>query len=166
VNFNPDQVKEYRLLGFDNKVGAIKDFDATVEGGEIGPGYSAMIAFEILPTRPFMDKAATAEVLQPAQFSLRYKDPDTHKPQLFEQNPKVHYETLARVSNCYRFASAVMMFGSVLRKSKFAKDISWNDILQVATPAADPQNYSQSEFLAMVQRARLVYSKKRKKEKE
>ncbi|HRF23412.1 MAG TPA: DUF3520 domain-containing protein, partial [Chitinophagaceae bacterium] len=38
VEFNPEYVKEYRLIGFDNKVGALRDTLSMVEGGEIGSG--------------------------------------------------------------------------------------------------------------------------------
>jgi Ca-activated chloride channel family protein len=39
VEFNPEYVKEYRLIGFDNKVGALRDASSVVEGGEIGSGF-------------------------------------------------------------------------------------------------------------------------------
>ena len=51
LQFDPDYVKQYRVIGFDNKVGAIKDAQATIEGGDIGSGYSTLIAFEITPTQ-------------------------------------------------------------------------------------------------------------------
>ena len=51
VEFNPKFVKEYRLLGFDNKVGALNDTSARVEGGEIGSGYAMMGIFEIEPEK-------------------------------------------------------------------------------------------------------------------
>ena len=49
VQFNPQYVKEYRLIGFENKMGAIKDTSATIEGGTIGSAYSMLVAFEIVP---------------------------------------------------------------------------------------------------------------------
>lgn len=48
VQFNPQYVKEYRLIGFDNKVGALKDTSATIEGGEVGSAYSTIAAFSTL----------------------------------------------------------------------------------------------------------------------
>jgi Ca-activated chloride channel family protein len=50
VEFNPEYVKEYRLIGFDNKVGALRDTLSMVEGGEIGSGHSMVAMFEIKPT--------------------------------------------------------------------------------------------------------------------
>ncbi|HET9431839.1 MAG TPA: von Willebrand factor type A domain-containing protein, partial [Chitinophagaceae bacterium] len=50
VDFNPEYVKEYRLIGFDNQVGALRDSLSLIEGGEIGSGHSVMTVFEIVPT--------------------------------------------------------------------------------------------------------------------
>jgi Ca-activated chloride channel family protein len=50
VEFNPEYVKEYRLIGFDNKVGALRDTLSMIEGGEIGSGHSMIALFEITPT--------------------------------------------------------------------------------------------------------------------
>src|SRR5690606_26020979 len=51
IDFNPVFVKEYRLIGFDNKVGALNDTSAIVEGGEIGSGYAMMGLFEVIPEK-------------------------------------------------------------------------------------------------------------------
>ena len=55
VNFNPKFVKEYRLVGFDNKAGDVGDSLTQVEGGEIGPGFSMTAMFEIIPTDKNLD---------------------------------------------------------------------------------------------------------------
>jgi len=165
VSFDPDYVKEYRLLGFDNKVGAIKDTEATVEGGEIGSGYSTVIAFEITPTRKEVEAAQAKRPIQPASFLLRFKDAGTHQQQELTEAPSMTYAAFERIPRCYQFATAVAMFGSVLKRSRFVKDISWNDILQMAGGAADLTNYSQKEFLSIVGEAKKVYGKKRKKDK-
>ncbi|HVG41835.1 MAG TPA: von Willebrand factor type A domain-containing protein, partial [Chitinophagaceae bacterium] len=70
--FDPLYVKEYRLIGFGNKVGAIKDTAATIEGGEIGSGYSMIALFELIPVASIeKDKMIT-----PVSFTLQYKIPD------------------------------------------------------------------------------------------
>ena len=70
VSFNPAFVKNYRLIGFDNKVGAIKDTTATIEGGEVGSGYSILVAFEIEPVK--QDGGLSSEG-SPATFTLQYR---------------------------------------------------------------------------------------------
>ena len=167
VKFNPAYVKEYRLIGFDNKVGAIKDTSATIEGGEIGSAYSAMIAFEIVPMVAVNNLMGVEIGDSLVSFNLQYKLSDSSELKQLKQTPKIKLQSFNEIPKCQQFASAVIMFGSMLRKSKFVKDASWNSILQIATDAADMNNYSQKEFLSIVQQAKNIYGKKkRKKEKE
>jgi Ca-activated chloride channel family protein len=159
VKFDPALVKEYRLLGFDNKVGAIKDTTAIVEGGEIGSAYSSIIAFEIVPT----DASLLQTNCKPVQFDLQYRLPKTTPILKLCDRPDIKYTPFMQTDSSYQFASAVIMFGSLLRKSKHVKDISWNTVYQTAVSAADTSNFSQQEFLSLVQQAKLIYSKKRKR---
>jgi Ca-activated chloride channel family protein len=137
VQFDPKYVKNYRLIGFDNKVGAIRDTTAIVEGGEIGSAYSTFIAFEIEPT------TLVQENVQPVTFTLKYKETATGKNEIVNETPVLTYLPYTQIDKCYQFASSVIMFGSYLKKSKY---------------------HSQKEFVALVEQAKKVYSKKRKKE--
>ena len=168
IRFDPDFVKEYRLIGYDNKVGAIKDKESVIEGGEIGSAYSTMIAFEIVPTQQGILFAKAKETCncQPIYFNLSYKKPGQDSTLELIEVPKVGFTPFNKLSTCHQFASAVIMFGSLLRKSKFIKDINWNDVLQIAESAADQNNFSQKEFVAMAQHAKTIYGKRKKKEKE
>src|SRR5688500_7965353 len=47
INFNPAVVKEYRLIGFDNKRKAVADSLSEVEGGEVGSGHTMLAIFEL-----------------------------------------------------------------------------------------------------------------------
>ena len=159
VEFNSQFVKEYRLIGFDNKVGAIKDAKATIEGGEIGSAYSSMADFEIIPVDGYQK-----QLIDPAHFMLRFKNTANNTSCQLDETPKLFFTPFNQLSNNYKFASAVIMFGSLLRGSKYVKDISWTDIIELAKPAIDKGNYSQVEFLSLVEQAKKLYSKKRKKE--
>jgi Ca-activated chloride channel family protein len=165
VRFNPEFVKSYRLLGFDNKVGAIKDTSATIEGGEVGSAYSMLIAFEIVPRVPI---AGNMEILigNPVTFLLQYKQPGSDVKQEISEVPELKFIPFNQTEKFYQLATSIIMFGNLLRQSKYAKDINWNQILQIATIAVDKENFTQLEFLSLVQHAKNVYSKKRKKEKE
>lgn len=167
VKFNPAYVKDYRLIGFDNKVGAIKDTSATIEGGEIGSAYSATIAFEITPVVPVNELMGLEIDDSLVSFNLQYKVADSSKLCQLTQTPKLKLQAFDNISKYQQFASAVIMFGSMLRKSKFVKEASWNTIMQIANNAVDMDNYSQKEFLTILQQAKNVYGKKSKRrEKE
>ena len=166
VRFNPNYVKEYRLIGFNNTVGALKDTSAVLEGGEIGSAFSALIAFEIVPVVPssnMLDREIDDSLVA---FRLQYRIPDSTQTSELTEKPKITLRSFSSIPQYYQFASAVIMFGSMLRKSKFTKEISWNSVLQLATSSVDMNNFSQKEFLSIVQLAKSIYGKKRKREKD
>ena len=162
VRFNPAYVKEYRLIGFENKVGAIKDTSSTIEGGEIGSAYTSMVAFEIVPSAPL----PPGTPLDLSSFTLNYKLPGSKEFLQLTEDHQVNLTPFQSLQRCHQFAASVIMFGSLLRNSRYVKNITWNDILKIATTAVDENNYAQREFLTSVQHARNVYGKKRKKSRD
>lgn len=162
VDFNPALVEEYRVIGFDNKVGAIKDTSAIIEGGEIGPAFSLLVAFEIVPTDNILNAKDNNSWLQPCTFNLQYQATQTKQKYNDLIEPKVKYIPVNRLDKCYQFASAVICFGSVLRHSPFVKEASWKDIQDMATQSAEANNSSQIEFISLVQQARKIYGKRKK----
>jgi len=164
MQFDPEYVKQYRVIGFDNKVGAIKDVAATIEGGDIGSGYSTLIAFEIVPTQRLKWTDENKYPAKPVSFNLKYRLPsDTAHVLQLNEMPEIYFTPFKTLPKCNQFASAVVMFGALLRKSKFVKDISWSNVLEIATASANPDNYSQKEFVSLVQKAKAIYGKKSKK---
>ena len=65
VEFNPEKVSSYRLLGYENRKMAAKDFrNDKKDAGEIGAGHRVTALYEIVP--------AGAEKLEPPKRKLRY----------------------------------------------------------------------------------------------
>lgn len=160
VTFDPALVKNYRLIGFDNKVGALTDSTADVEGGEIGPGQSLTIAFEIEPNFNASENVYSDHY---TEISLQYKLPSDSvrhfKKEKFPYDP-IQFKEL---NQSYRFATSLIMFGTILKSSPFGKEISWGDILYNASESANPTDASQSQFVEIVYKARNFYSKQKKK---
>jgi Ca-activated chloride channel family protein len=166
VQFDPEFVKQYRVIGFDNKVGAIKDIAATIEGGDIGSGYSTLIAFEIVPTQRLKWMNENKYAAELVSFNLKYRLPsDTAHVLHLKEMPKIDFTAFKSLPKCHQFASAVIMFGSLLRKSKFIKDVWWSDVFEIANESAAPDSYSQKEFVSLVQKAKAIYGKKPKRGK-
>ena len=161
VEFNPNYVKAYRLLGFDNKMGALKDSLATVEGGEIGSGYSMMGIFEIERTAA----PDTIVIEKFAQIKLHYKIPNDTTSRSFSYKSLVNYEEYSDIPKSYRFAAAVATFGSLLRFSPFTKTVSWSNVLLMAQESADTDDKLQAEFVTLVDQAKALYTKGKKKKK-
>jgi len=158
VEFNPDYVKEYRLIGYDNKVGALNDSLAIIEGGELGSGQSLISVFEITPKTPLDNTAGKF-----AEIKLQYKKPNNPTPYKFSYSSPKEVIPFDKLDKCYRFTASVAMFGSMLRSSQFLKNMTWNDIVNFALAAADNNDLLQKEFVGIVQQAKVLYTKTKKK---
>lgn len=164
VEFNPDLVKDYRLIGFDNKVGALRDSMAVIEGGEIGSGYSMIAIFEIVPTEA--NRKAILQSPQTGDFAtinLRYQPVGETKQYTSNFKSEFAYQPFESLDKSHRFSAAVAMFGSLLRNSAFIKNNSWNEVLALAQASSGTDDLLQQEFIGLVQQTRTLYSKVKKK---
>lgn len=162
VEFNPKYVKEYRLLGFDNKVGALHDTSARVEGGEIGSGYSMMGIFEIVPEK--LD-SSSGVMENFSHINLHYRIPGDTCSLLYRYDSPYNPREFGELDKNYRFSAAVAMFGSLLRQSPFTKTADWNSVLLLAIASATPNDLLQKEFISLVEQAKVLYSKGKKKKR-
>ncbi len=167
VNFNPSMVKQYRLIGFDNRKEAVTDSTSDLEGGEIGSGNSTLAVFEIIPTQQNLLTGNTSVGDDIASLSLRYS----------MCNDTSHINTVYKVKNNFlpidtidhelRFAAAVTMFGLKLKQSQYINNnINWDFIKAAALPVAAKNDYLQQEFLKLVDKASEIYDIKKKKKKK
>jgi Ca-activated chloride channel family protein len=160
ANFNADAVKAYRLIGFDNNKSALAD-SIELLGGEVGSGQSLMAAFEII----LNPSAPTAGSFPVASFELSYRIPGN------SDTLKEKYQTIYNLNeadnqdSCLRFAASVVLFGSMLKQSKFTKNVPWDQLTELATSSANPNDLLQKEFVDLVGKAKKLYpSVKKKKE--
>jgi len=163
VTFDPSLVKQYRLIGFDNKLGALADSTSEVEGGEIGSGQSITVAFEIEPNftsgaNVYSDHFATVKL----QYKLPAGSIEHEMSEKFSYDPALFKE----LDPMYRFATSVIMFGSILKSSQFTKEISWGDVLFHASESANPTDVNQAQFVELVYKAKEFNTKRKKRKKE
>jgi len=164
VEFNPDFVKEYRLIGFDNKVGALKDSLSVIEGGEIGSGHSMIALFEIIPTE--INKWSVKDSITAGKFAnidVQYQLPNKTNQQHFNILSQFKFVPFSQLDKSFQFSAAVVMFGSLLRASPFVKNIGWNDIISLAQASCRSNDLLQKEFVALVQHSKSLYTKTKKK---
>ena len=142
--FDPELVKSYRLIGYENRMLSNEDFaDDTKDAGEIGAGTDVAALFEIELT----EQGKTAD--NPFAVHIRYKEPDGDESQLFTK------ETLDTMSgestDDFRFACAVAAFGHLLRGSEYTGEATLESVMQLAEGSLgrDPGGYRQ-EFLALL----------------
>jgi Ca-activated chloride channel family protein len=164
IEFNPEYVKEYRLVGFDNKVGALRDSLSIIEGGEIGSGHSMIAMFEIAPTE--INRGAIKDNFTTGKFAgikLTYRRPNSKKQCNSEHTCRFDFVSFTKLDKSCQFSASVAMFGSLLRSSPFVKNIGWNEIIALAESSSGKNDLLQKEFIALVQQAKTLYMKVRKK---
>ncbi len=162
VKFNPEIVKEYRLIGFDNKKTAVADKNIELNGGDIGSGHSILAAFEIIPT----DNALEVEMNSNAKVAileLAYKVPGQSEriKEIFSADQ--NYLSLEKCDSSLRFASSVIMFGTLLKQSDYSRDFTWDDLLVLSAASANQKSLLQMEFVDLVVKAKKLYPNSRRK---
>jgi len=164
VRFNPDIVKEYRLIGFDNKLGALSDTTSLIQGGEIGSGHSLVAMIEFKPLMSNVDDFHPGKKGF-AKLNLHYKLPnDSVALQAVYDCPFV-VTPFGDLPAPYRFASSTVMFGSLLRKSRLIRQVNWDDTMELALQSYDPNDVAQKEFITLIEKAKKIYSREKKRKK-
>ena len=147
VEFDPKVVRRYRLVGYENRDIADKDFrDDKVDAGEIGAGHSVTAVYEVELTDA---KAALGTV------RIRAKTPSGTEAaeQAFAFEQRMLRSTLDTASTDFRFALAVAATADVLRGSPSAQ--GWNlATVQKLAEGSTEGNSDREEFVKLVTRAR------------
>ncbi len=162
VQFNPDMIKEYRLIGYDNKRNAIADSANTLEGGEIGSACGITAVFEIVPADYFFEEEPS-DTQTIARLSLNYRLPADSANKCDDYTCVNNYQDFEKISPDLKFATSLTMLGLLLKDSKYASSVSWSMIQKIAKASKKEDDYLQNEFLTIVENAEKIYSKKGKK---
>lgn len=162
IHFNPSQVTDYRLVGYDNKLKALADSTSVVEGGEVGSGHSLIAMFEIkshegITANTFSSREGLARV------SVRYRLPGDSLYRVSAYRCPAEYTAFEDLPASYRFASSVSMFALMLKNSKHARRVTWSDVIQMADQSYNRNDAVQGEFINMVENARKIYRHHRKR---
>ena len=146
LEFNPAEVKGYRLLGYESRKLAAKDFnDDKKDAGEIGSGHTMTAFYEIVPAGSD-EKIADVDPLkyqkrtesgrgEVCTVKLRWKKPDGDTSLLKEIPISEAQITSKTPSEDFRFASAVAEFALLASDSKFKGGASFDKILDRARHA-------------------------------
>lgn len=164
IDFDSEYIKEYRLIGYDNKLKALTDTVMDIEGGEVGSGHSMVAMFEIVPSNKLNNALKPVDrKINLATVNVHYRLPaDTVKHlSVFIANNS--YSEFGELPACYRFATSVAMFGSLLKESEYAKKISWNETILLANSSFDPSDPIQQELITIMEKARKLYTRRRRR---
>lgn len=169
IEFNPNQVKAYRLIGYENRKLRPEDFkNDAIDAGELGSNHSVTALYEIIPagskskfytevdelkyttTTPTENKY-TNEL---ATIKFRYKKPDGDQSIEMVQTIENKSTLLENASDDFKFSNAVAWFGLKLRDSKLIANSSSKDIIALAKQGLsnDSEGYK-AEFIRLVEAA-------------
>jgi Ca-activated chloride channel family protein len=168
VKFNPEMVKQYRLVGFDNKKEALADHNADLEGGEIGSGSSTLAVFEIVPTEKNKESRYSIDEKSIATLRLQYSRCNDSSHNQLQFDVPNNFRDIDSIDRELKFATAVTMFALKLKRSKYVVETDWDYIAGFSKTAADDTNYLQHEFVGLVEKANKLYdggNRKKKKKK-
>ena len=179
IEFNPEQVKGYRQIGYENRALSAEDFaDDTVDGGEIGAGHVVTALYEVVPVDSEFDvpEAETkyTSKKQSADYSgelatvnIRYKEPDGDKSTLETAIIKAE-SGQKEMSHDLSFASAVAAYGMLLTDSAYKGTATHKMVEELAeagiTVQTDERNMAQasndqlyrSQFLELVRKTEKI----------
>ena len=169
IEFNPSQVQAYRLIGYESRLLKDEDFNNDAkDAGEMGAGHTVTAFYEVVPagiksnftvkvddlkyqkTKPA--PAVTNNSKELLTVKLRYKAPDGNTSKKIEQ-PLID-DKKEKVSSDFRFASAVAMFGQLLRDSDFKGDATYDKVISLAKTSLDNDEKGyRREFIRLAETA-------------
>ena len=172
LEFNPAQVKSYRLIGYVNRQLDKEDFrDDEKDAGELGSGHSVIALYQVVPpkaenkhepadvpelkyqNRDVNETQKVSDELGTVKF--RYKPPEEEESTLMTQ--AVNSDTTADLSNNFHWSAAVAMFGMQLRDDKYNGQTSYDLIEETARNGMNDQASDyRREFLRLLKTARTL----------
>lgn len=179
VEFNPAQVQAYRLIGYESRLLKDKDFNNdSMDAGDMGAGHTVTAFYEVVPVGVKSDYAGKVDDLKYQKKSvegkeygsnsasnsssssrelltvkLRYKAPDGNVSKKIELS--LTDDKSNHVSSDFRFASAVAMFGQLLRESDFKGDATYDKVIALAKTGLDNDERGyRREFIRLVEAAK------------
>jgi Ca-activated chloride channel family protein len=166
VEFNPDHVQAYRLIGYENRLLAAEDFnDDAKDAGDMGAGHTVTALYEIVPAgiesdvevrgidslRYVMPSTRTSRQGGELGFiKLRYKQPNGARSALLTHAVA---DDVTTPSTDFTFASAVAGFGMILRDSAHRGNVTVDQVIALATDGIGPDEGGyRSAFVSVVEK--------------
>ena len=176
VEFNPAQVQAYRLVGYESRLLKDEDFNNDAkDAGDMGAGHTVTAFYEVIPVGGKNTYAGKVDELKYQKkekvsvkptgsdelltVKLRYKAPDKDVSRKIEL-PFVDNKG-NNVSSDFRFASAVAMFGQLLRDSDFKGEATYDKVISLAKQGLDHDDKGyRREFVRLVEAAKGIQQEK------
>jgi Ca-activated chloride channel family protein len=172
VEFNPATVKEYRLVGYENRMLKQEDFNNDkVDAGDIGAGHNVTALYEIIPVGQqgwnsdsryqASTKIDASKKTEYAFVNLRYKLPNQDKSILLNQAVQLGSKPLEKANSDTRFAIAAASYAQQLKGGQYNGAMGWNQIIQLGQQSTQPDPYQmRAEFVELAKIAKNLSARK------
>lgn len=165
VEFNPAEVKEYRLVGYENRILNNEDFENDKkDAGELGCGANVTAFYEIVPadgTESIDLKYQTSETTGSDELmtvKVRYKDPNGTESKLIEM--PVGNDVTAEPSGDFKFAAAIAELGMIINDSEYKGTSDFDSVISLAREGIGEDEFGfRTEFLHMADLIRYIREK-------
>lgn len=160
VEFNPEKVSEYRLIGYENRMLDAQDFeDDKKDAGEIGAGHTVTALYEIVPTKEGEEAESSLKYSQTVTngskewltINIRYKEPDQDESILL-QYPVDESSYTEEPSEDWQFAAAAAEFGLVVTDSDYKGTGSLEHVKSVLKGLDIEEDEYKDEFYDLVRK--------------
>ncbi|MFI8608290.1 von Willebrand factor type A domain-containing protein [Pseudomonas sp. NPDC077649] len=163
LEFNPAEVSEYRLLGYENRTLEREDFsNDKVDAGEIGAGHTVTALYEIVPAggKGWLEPLRYQASAQPASKSgelawlrIRYKAPGEASSRLLERPiARDEAKPVAAASEDLRFAAAVAAFAQQLKDGRYTGDFDLAQSIALARSGKGEDRFGlRGEFIQLAE---------------
>lgn len=156
VEFNPLFVKQYRLIGYENRMLKDEDFDNDeVDGGEVGINHQVTAIYEIVPgdgssqsNLQYQSSTPTGNTEEIASVSIRYKSPNGHISAI--ESLPISNRVEDKMSTDQLFALSVASFAGLLREDDNFR-IELPEIIELAVNGKGrDENGERSDFIQLM----------------
>ncbi len=170
LEFNPAEVSEYRLLGYENRALEREDFsNDKVDAGEIGAGHTVTALYEIVPAggkgwleplRYQTASQATGQRGELAWLRIRYKAPGEASSRLLERPiARDEAKPVAAASEDLRFAAAVAAFAQQLKDGRYTGDFDLAQSIALARSGKGEDRFGlRGEFIQLAEIAQSLHT--------
>lgn len=166
IEFNPSKVKEYRLIGYENRVLRNEDFNNDKkDAGELGAGHTVTALYEIVPANQNIEsskidslkyqetkiKDESLKNNEIVTIKFRYKEPKSSISKIIVKTLEDRNTDFNNTSNNFKFSVAVAGFGLLLRESELKGNLKYDDVIELANNSKGEDNEGyREEFINMV----------------
>ncbi len=173
VEFNPDVVQAYRLIGYENRKLRDEDFNNDKkDAGELGSGHTVTALYEIIPVGVEDQYTGSIDPLKYQDngidkkrnygnelmtVKLRYKQPDGNTSKLISNVVKNKVSEFENTSDNFRFSASIAGFGMILRNSEFKGNSDYSKVKKWAESArGKDKNGYRAEYIRLIESTRLI----------